>query len=153
MAKEIEVKYLVDPKLDPTTLPFTETIHCWQGYTVDGIRFAHYYHMLANKHYYKINYKVGSGASKDEYQCDITKDVYDGLWPLTEGQRIEKFRYVIPHGKYMVELDVYVKAKKLPLMTAEIEVESEEEILQLSIPLYFIQNVTSGGYSNRKLSC
>ena len=33
--------------------------------------------------------------------------VFDTLWPKTEGRRIAKARYHIPHGVVMLELDEY----------------------------------------------
>jgi CYTH domain-containing protein len=33
--------------------------------------------------------------------------VFETLWPLTEGRRIEKTRYELPHGDVTIELDEF----------------------------------------------
>jgi CYTH domain-containing protein len=158
MGIEIERKFLVDPNIDPALLDYTEVIHEQQGYTVSGIRFARYHKIFKREVIYKINYKTGFGRVRNEYQGSISKDVFDGIWPLTFGKRIEKLRYIIPLvNNFELELDLYLHANKLPMMTAEVEFknESDEERFEESfLPKYLIEEVTGEEeYLNIKLAC
>jgi adenylate cyclase len=156
MGQEIERKFLVDPSLDPATLPYTELVHERQGYTLDGIRFARYHKIFKREVLYKINYKTGFGRVRNEYQGPISKDTFEGIWPLTMGRRVEKLRYIVPLGtSYELELDLYIFANKLPLMTAEVEFTDEfdeEKFDDALLPKYLIQEVTGEpDYSNINL--
>ena len=33
--------------------------------------------------------------------------MFEVLWAQTSGMRVEKTRYKIPYGKYIIELDIY----------------------------------------------
>ena len=46
------------------------------------------------------------------------------LWPLTEGRRVEKVRYLVPTGSCEVEVDVF-EGKLAGMITAEMEFDSE----------------------------
>ncbi len=65
---------------------------------------------------------------REERETNITKAQFDILWGSTEGRRIVKERYEIPHGEFLIELDVF-KGKLEGLMMAEVEFESVEEAM------------------------
>lgn len=146
MGQEIERKFLVEPTLDPASLPYEEIIHERQGYTCDGIRFARYHGFFKRELVYKINYKTGFGRVRNEYQGPISKDTFEGIWPLTLGRRVEKLRYILPLGNaYRLELAIYTFANRLPLMTAEVEFKNEldeQNFDDALLPKYLIQEVT-----------
>src|SRR5215207_6225017 len=46
------------------------------------------------------------------------------LWPLTEGRRVEKLRYLVPTESCEVEVDVF-EGELAGMITAEMEFDSE----------------------------
>jgi adenylate cyclase len=51
-----------------------------------------------------LTVKHGRGLDRSEEEVAISSEVFDALWPLTEGSRIEKTRYEFPHGDATIEL-------------------------------------------------
>lgn len=130
-----------------------------QGYTEDHIRFTENYSIVTGKATNKINFKQGTGLSRLEAQCEISKDVYDSVWLLTLGHRIFKTRYVFTlQDGLLLEVDIYKHAKMHPLITAEVEFDSilkantfDSLVLE---PYHMVREVTDDiEYSNYKLSC
>ncbi len=64
--------------------------------------------------------KSGKGLKRKEVEIEIGEKVFNALWPLTEGMRVEKTRYDIPYGGHVVELDVY-SGGLAGLVVAEVE--------------------------------
>jgi adenylate cyclase len=61
-----------------------------------------------------------------EEEMEIDAERFTRLWPLTEGRRLEKTRYLIPgSGDLTIELDVYSGGLR-GLMVAEVEFGSED---------------------------
>ena len=61
-------------------------------------------------------------------------------------------RYLIPFGKYTIELDLF-SSPRPDLMLAEVEFSSEEEALAFKAPDWFGEDVTSSSeYHNSTLS-
>ena len=85
--------------------------------------------------------KRGSGLSRQEAEVELDRPSFDELWSLTEGRRLRKRRYVIPHGDLKVEVDVYGGDLE-GLMVAEIEFPSEEEAKALDPPGWLGEEVT-----------
>ena len=73
-----------------------------------------------------LTVKAGAGRVRVEEEIEIEGDRFERLWPLTEGRRIEKTRYVIDagDGDLVIELDVYTGDLD-GLVTAEVEFDSE----------------------------
>jgi CYTH domain-containing protein len=123
---EIERKFVFKRLSTPILASASHHIVLRQGYTEDRIRFTERHHSNG-KISYKINHKAGMGLSREEAQCEITKEVFDSIWNLTIGHRIYKTRYFFPlPGELELEVDVYDHAKIWPLTTAEIEFPSVE---------------------------
>ncbi|GIV61937.1 MAG: hypothetical protein KatS3mg044_0803 [Rhodothermaceae bacterium] len=76
-----------------------------------------------------------------EREVPITPEQFEALWPVTEGKRIEKTRYYLPHGPYTIELDVYHGALD-GLLTAEVEFPSLQEADAYIPPDWFGREVT-----------
>ena len=85
--------------------------------------------------------KRGEGLSRDEAEVEIDREAFDRLWPLTEGRRLHKRRYVIPHEGLQIEVDVY-EGDLEGLLVAEIEFASEEAAGEFEPPEWIAEEVT-----------
>jgi CYTH domain-containing protein len=85
--------------------------------------------------------KRGAGLSRQEAEIELERERFDELWPLTEGRRLHKRRYVLPHGDLKIELDVY-EGDLEGLVVAEIEFDSEEEARAFEPPRWLGEEVT-----------
>lgn len=63
---------------------------------------------------------------REEENIDVTAEVFNEFWPLTEGMRIQKTRLKVPYVGNSAEFDVY---KGRDLITVEVEVTSVEGAL------------------------
>jgi len=100
-----------------------------------------------------LTVKQGSGLVRREQEIDITRPQFERLWPLTEGRRIEKTRYEIPHpGGLVIELDVY-EGELVGMLTAEVEFQSAAGAERFVPPPWFGLEVThDDAYKNRRLA-
>ncbi len=74
------------------------------------------------------------------------------LWPLTEGRRIEKTRYVIPAEGLSIELDVF-SGGLTGLFVAEVEFASETAADAFEPPEWFGAEVTDDArFKNQRLA-
>jgi CHAD domain-containing protein/CYTH domain-containing protein len=62
--------------------------------------------------------KEGSGLTRLEVEEPVSADVFDQLWPLTEGRRLRKRRYRVPDGDLTWEIDEFLDRD---LVLAEVE--------------------------------
>lgn len=104
---------------------------------------------------YFVTKKSGDGLCREESEAEVTEQVFNILWPATEGRRIEKIRYSItaPDGTIW-ELDDY-RGNLAGLFTAEVELPSEEFVPQQpeSLENLVIADVTTDSrYKNKKLA-
>ena len=100
-----------------------------------------------------ITVKSGPSRARVEEEIRIDARQFDALWPLTEGRRLEKRRYLIPDDDGLtIELDVYA-GELAGLITAEIEFESEEQARRYQPAPWFRAEVTGAArYSNQALA-
>jgi adenylate cyclase len=99
-----------------------------------------------------LTIKSGGDLSRREWETVITSDQFDTLWPSTEGRRVEKIRYEIPHGDRVVELDVYGGHLE-GLVTAEVEFGSEAEAMAFEPPDWLGADITANkAYKNQNLA-
>lgn len=143
LPEEIERKFFVS--ILPNDLESFKHVDISQGYlaideaTSTEVRIR----KKGDKYYQTV--KIGTGKRRKEVEVAITQEIYEELWPLTEGKRIEKTRYEIPHGegdeKLTIELDVY-HGKLEGLYTAEVEFKSEDMSTTFTAPNWFGQEVT-----------
>lgn len=90
--------------------------------------------------------------AREEYELPLSEDAYRHLLAKADGLVIEKDRYRIPLGDYVIELDVF-DGVLTPLVFAEVEFSSEQEALEFSPPEWFDRDVTwDPAYSNASLS-
>lgn len=70
-----------------------------------------------------------SGASRFEWEKEISLADAEALLPLCEKGSIHKTRYEIPVGKHLFEVDEFYDDNK-GLIIAEVELQSENEIFE-----------------------
>jgi CYTH domain-containing protein len=71
-----------------------------------------------------LTVKRGSGRTRTEEEIELEPEQFDALWPLTEGRRVEKVRYVVPTDTGEIEVDVFEGALT-GMITAEMEFDTE----------------------------
>jgi adenylate cyclase len=100
-----------------------------------------------------LGVKSGPSRTRIEEEIELDRRRFDSLWPLTEGRRIGKRRYVIPAGGDLkIELDTY-EGDLSGLMTAEVEFPSESEAEAFQPPAWLGTDVTGDArYSNQSLA-
>jgi len=99
-----------------------------------------------------LTVKRGHGLDRGEEEVAISDEVFEVLWPLTEGRRIEKRRYEIPHAGATIELDEF-GGELDGLLVAEVEFDSTEASERFDPPDWFERDVTDDpAYSNRALA-
>lgn len=96
--------------------------------------------------------KRGEGLQRIEVEIALTRAQFEALWPLTEGRRVEKVRYAIPHDGHTIELDVYQGALA-GLTTAEVEFSSQEASAAFEPPSWLGTEVTEDArFKNKHLA-
>lgn len=104
---------------------------------------------------YFVTKKSGDGLSREESEAEVTEQIFNILWPATEGRRVEKIRYSVtaPDGTIW-ELDDY-RGNLAGLFTAEVELPSEESVPQqpeILEDLVIADVTTDSRYKNKKLA-
>ena len=101
---------------------------------------------------YYLTYKGKGLLAREEYNLPLNKDAYYHLVEKSDGIIIRKKRYLIPFGKYTIELDVF-DAPYENLIIAEVEFGSEEDANAFQPPEWFAEDVTMNRkYHNSNLS-
>jgi CYTH domain-containing protein len=96
--------------------------------------------------------KSGAGLVRTEEELPLEPARFDALWPLTEGRRVVKTRYLVPLGELTAEVDEYEGALG-GLRTAEVEFDSEAASAAFSPPEWLGREVTGDArYANRTLA-
>ena len=91
--------------------------------------------------WYVRTVKVGTGIRRTELQEEADREVFDAMWPLTEGRRVSKRRYRIPERSLVWEIDEFTDRD---LVLAEVELPSEymEPELPEWLAPYVVREVT-----------
>ncbi|MFO7588309.1 MAG: CHAD domain-containing protein [Gemmatimonadota bacterium] len=117
---EIERKYLLSGR--PTGLDGARARELEQGY-LPGTEIQERIRRIrdggAVRHVRSI--KLGAGLVRTEVQEEIDPELFDRLWPLTEGRRIAKRRYAAHGGGLLWEVDEFTDRE---LWLAEVEIPS-----------------------------
>ena len=101
---------------------------------------------------YYLTYKGKGFLAREEYNLPLTKEAYEHLLSKADGNIITKKRYLIPYGKFTIELDIF-SGRFESLVIAEVEFDSVEEANHFSTPDWFDKDVTENReYSNSYLS-
>lgn len=96
--------------------------------------------------------KLGRGLERIELEEGIDEAFFEALWPLTEGRRVRKTRYVVVEGEHAFEIDAFEDRE---LFVAEVELRSIDDAVELPdwLSPYVIREVTDEpGYVNANLA-
>jgi CYTH domain-containing protein len=147
---EIERKFLVEDA--PPDLSSSPSSEIRQGYLAvdrDGTEVR----VRSRDEAAALTVKQGAGRSRAEEEMEIDRETFDRLWPLTEGRRVEKRRYVLPGGEGItIEVDVY-EGDLAGLAVAEVEFGDDERAEAFEPPPWFGREVTDDSrFKNQSLA-
>ena len=148
--REIERKYLLDGL--PDRAAAAPSVEIAQGY-LPGTKILERIRRIrqAGEDRFVRTIKLGRGVSRIEIEEPMTKQLFDALWPLTAGRRINKRRYLVPDGDFTWEIDQFLDQ---PLVLGEIELPDERHP---TIPEWLAPHVTrevtdEPGFTNARLA-
>lgn len=148
---EIERKFLLSA-LPPhvRAFPAEEIEQGWLPGSVLVERLRHVWSNGWNGWYRTV--KAGQGLQRVEIEEAITQELFNALWPVTEGCRVRKRRYVVPDSPLMWEIDEFLDRE---LVLAEIELPAVDSPVELPAWLreHVVREVTAEpDYVNRALA-
>ena len=114
---EIERKYLL--KQLPTAVAGTKVVDVDQGW-LPGTRLVERIRRVVGgdgERYFRT-VKMGEGIARIEIEEEASPQVFESLWPLTEGRRVRKRRYYVREGDLTWEIDEFLDRD---LALAEVE--------------------------------
>ena len=148
MGTEIERKFVL--RAAPEWVAEAEGSPILQGYLAASGESEVRLRLIAGRPLLTV--KLGHGLARRETEIELDEGQFERLWPLTEGRRIEKNRFILPHGVYRIELDVY-KGGLEGLVTAEVEFPSEQESEKFDPPSWFGKDISEDeGFKNKNLA-
>ena len=99
-----------------------------------------------------LTVKRGSGETREEREVGLEPEAFEELWPLTEGRRVRKRRYVREADEGAIEIDVYEDGLE-GTVTAEIEFGDEAACRRFEPPPWLGRELTGDGrWANRSLA-
>ena len=119
---EIERKYLLEKF--PTAAAGAPVEEIEQGY-VPGERLRERLRRVTSPdgvRWYRT-VKTGAGLVRVELEEETTREVFEAMWPLTEGKRVHKQRHRVTDGDLVWEIDHFVDRD---LTLAEVELPSAD---------------------------
>ena len=121
---EIERKYLLSSL--PEEVRRHEVVEIAQGY-LPGARLRERLRRITapTGTTYLRTLKAGRGLTRIEVEEETNAEVFETLWPLTEGSRVLKRRYTVADGPLHWEIDEFLDR---PLVLAEVELPSADQI-------------------------
>jgi CYTH domain-containing protein len=149
MSKEIEKKFLLK------SLPegIGQGIKILQGYLSVGDPEVR---VRSKDDRFFLTRKGGEGFVREEEEYEISRQIFEILWPLTENARIEKTRYeIIVEDGLTWEIDEFHSAQTEGLFLAEIELpdESAKPLIPSNIAAVIEKDVTDDPvYKNKNLA-
>lgn len=149
MSREIEKKFLL------TGLPtgITKGIKILQGYLSVGDPEVR---VRAKGEKFFLTRKGGEGFVREEEEYEISKEVFEILWSLTENVRIEKTRYEIVGADGLIwEIDEFQTPRTERLFLAEVELPDESVVPEIppAIAQVIVSDVTADEtYKNKSLA-
>ena len=144
--REIERRFLVE---QPPDLSLFEHHEVSQGY-LTGMPTVIRVRNVSDIQFF-LTVKRGEQANHEEREINISKEQFEALWPITSGRRICKTRYLISHGKLLIELDIF-QGSHTGLQIAEIEFSGLEEANAFAPLPWFGREVTKDiAYANVSL--
>lgn len=99
-----------------------------------------------------LTVKHGAGVVREEHETEISAELFEALWPLTEERRVEKRRFLVPLGSLVAEVDVFSGALE-GLAVAEVEFPSVSAASAFAPPAWFGADVSDDKrYKNQSLA-
>jgi CYTH domain-containing protein len=99
-----------------------------------------------------LTVKRGRGEVRREEEVELSPDQFGALWPLTEGLRVSKRRYAVPHEGLTIEVDVF-EGPLSGMLMAEVEFDSEQDSEAFRPPDWLGEEVTGDDrYANESLA-
>jgi CHAD domain-containing protein/CYTH domain-containing protein len=149
---ETERKYLL--RSLPNDVRRHPVKELWQGY-LPGVKVRERLRReeLGDEVRFLRTIKAGRGVQRIEIEETTTREVFDVLWPLTEGARVLKRRYTVEDAGLVWEIDEFLDRE---LVLAEVELPSAD--VQPPIPRW-LESVldrevtTEDRYVNLNLAC
>lgn len=149
MSKEIEKKFLL--RSLPTGI--TKGTKILQGYLSVGNPEVR---VRSKGGKFFLTRKGGEGFVREEEEYEISKEMFEILWSLTEDARIEKTRYeIIGEGGLVWEIDEFQTPLTEGLFLAEVELQDESIVPEIppAIAEVIENDVTTDGlYKNKNLA-
>ena len=96
--------------------------------------------------------KLGTGVVRAEFEEELAESEFARLWPLTEGARLRKRRYLVSDGELVWEIDEFLDRE---LWLAEIELPTADTPVELPdwLAPYVEREVTDDAqYSNLRIA-
>lgn len=137
---EIERKFIAKPELLPGSPDDYEHATIRQGYLVIGSDGSEA-RLRDKAGVYSLTVKTRGDLVRGEWETEINQSQFDILWPATIESRIEKTRFKVPHGEYIVEVDIY-EGELEGLVTAEVEFVDEASAMNFEVPIWLGEDVT-----------
>lgn len=142
MSREIECKYLLDKLPNISEFEYQE-YKIRQGYLGEELnnngelRIREKINVKKNcLPQYTITIKSNGDANRSECERDIDKWAFDQLWKsIKNNHYIEKTRYVVKFGEYLLEIDEYCNKK---LIILECEFQSEDDLKKFKLPQWIL---------------
>ncbi|MFY9984042.1 MAG: hypothetical protein WAK31_04760 [Chthoniobacterales bacterium] len=146
---EIERKFLIRNLPDDFfQLPHVEIV---QGYVaLDPSGVAVRLRQWGTK--YRMTVKSDRADFHIEREIVLTEEQFAELWPATEGRRLRKVRYQVPHQEYVIEVDVY-RGRAEGLIVAELEFPDQKSRANFQKPDWLGTEISGlEQYSNHALA-
>ena len=145
MAKEIERKYLVQ---GDRWKKLAQGVLYRQGYIATVGKATVRVRVIGDRGYLTIKGE-NKGIVRAEFEYPIpVEDAEEMLNTLCDRPLIEKFRYIIPYGNLVWEVDEFL-GDNAGLIIAEVELESED--LVIALPDWIDREVSDPKYFNVNL--
>lgn len=132
---EIERKFLLEGDIKEVLKYAEQEILVRQGYFGTEeyeVRIRREDWLTSGGSSYFLTNKDGIGISRVENEMQITREMYDTLFPLCRNKNLTKVRHLcmIPGSTFTWEIDVFVSLGK-PLILAEIELKHEDDVYHI----------------------
>ncbi len=96
--------------------------------------------------------KAGKGIKRIELEEPCDARIFEAMWPLTDGCRVQKVRYAVPDGDRIWEIDAFTD-RELFLAEVELPTEDAEVVFPEWLAPLVVREVTDdGSYTNRRLA-
>jgi CYTH domain-containing protein len=96
--------------------------------------------------------KRGSGGKRLEAEEETTREIFDALWPLTEGRRVTKRRHRVRDGSLVWEIDAFTD-RDLVIAEVELPARATEVVLPEWLQPLVARDVTEEpAYRNENLA-